>query len=112
MNNMSVRNTKKLAIKKVAGCSPRLVQDAALPRLKSKEPESLPDAKLLAIMTAVVEASMCNFLSADAWELTFIQARHTCKEVGIPEEEFDNVLMQLGEARKKRFNANPMSSMF
>ena len=109
---MSVKSTKKLAPKKAAGCIPPSAQVVAPPCLTNKETGSLPDSKLLAIMTAVVEASMRNFLSTDAWVLTFLQAKRTCKDVGISEEEFASVLVRLLEAKDGRFRANPLSSLF
>jgi len=111
-NNMSVKNMKKLKTSPVVGSTPPLEWDVALPCSMTKETKSLSDSKLLAIMTAVVEASMRNVLSGDVWSLTFIQARHTCEKVGISAEDFDNVLLKLIEAREKRFKSNPMSSMF
>lgn len=109
---MFVKNTKKSKASPVAGCTQPSEQDAAQLCLTSEEAKSLPDSKMLVIMTAVVEASMCNVLSGDQWYLIFAQARHTCKQVGISEEEFDIVLARLAEAQQKRFQSNPMSSMF
>lgn len=109
---MPVKNTKKSKANLAVGCIQPSDQDAAQPCSINKETKSLPDSKMLAIMTAVVEASMRNVLSSDQWYLIFAQARHTCEQVGISEEEFDTVLVKLAEAQQKRFQSNPMSSMF
>lgn len=79
------------------------------------ERPSLPFAaneEAVFVLLSVIDGLASNMLSGDMWELAMWKAEDSCKELGVSQERFREIIGILAEVRRKRLGGNPLSKMF
>lgn len=66
----------------------------------------------LIVLSSLIYGLQMIVMSPDQWYIAIQTAKHEARKAGVSAADFNKLIGKLEEARKDRFRANPLSSMF
>jgi len=89
-----------------------LGRDVARPSPIPTDKSSWQNSKEVLVLMSILNGITSHLYSSDAFELSLMQARETCRELNISDETVEEVFARFREFRRDRLKQNPISKMF